>query len=93
LTKDKIQVRCKPSTNRDAIIRRQAYSVGTVVLSQKDTNEDPFPNNRHFGGSNALFADGHVKWLLKEKFMYAPAGGAYWNNWANKEPDWLWNLE
>jgi len=25
--------------------------------------------------------------------MYAPAGGAYWNNWANKEPDWLWNLE
>ena len=31
------------------------------------TNNCGVPNPLHFGGSNYLFADGHVKWLLPEK--------------------------
>jgi prepilin-type processing-associated H-X9-DG protein len=53
-------------------------------------NFDP----RHMGGLNVLFADGHVKWMHKEKLLYRPsgiAGGCYSGNHLTTDPDFLWN--
>ena len=57
-----------------------------------DSNEDPFPNDRHFDGMNALYADGHVKWNKKEVFSYVPPGGGGVYDYLNTDPKWLWNL-
>jgi len=35
---------------------------------------DFFPNDRHLGGLNVAFADGHVKWMKKINVVYTPSG-------------------
>lgn len=51
----------------------------------------------HNGGMNVLFADGHVKWMHKDAFLYKPGGNGgnvcsstYWNSEDDK---FLWNLK
>jgi prepilin-type N-terminal cleavage/methylation domain-containing protein/prepilin-type processing-associated H-X9-DG protein len=34
-------------------------------------------SDRHLGGSNACFCDGHAKWLRQEEFIYPNPAGAY----------------
>jgi prepilin-type N-terminal cleavage/methylation domain-containing protein/prepilin-type processing-associated H-X9-DG protein len=54
------------------------------------TNENPydyFPKDRHLGGMNVAFCDGHVKWMHKENLIYHTAGDPF----TSTDPKWLWN--
>lgn len=46
------------------------------------------PCTLHFEGSNAAFADGHVKWLRQEKLLAPPSGvlEADWTLWQPSAP-------
>ena len=57
------------------------------------TNENPYdwiPRNRHFDGVNVAFTDGHVKWMLKPKVLYLPAGNQI-QQVESTDPLFLWN--
>lgn len=53
------------------------------------TPNDWFPGDRHLGGMNVAFADGHVKWMQKSKVIYKPSGSYD----DSTDPDYLWNLK
>ena len=52
--------------NAGAFPSSQGYAIESPGIL--DQNEDSLPNNRHFDGLNALYADGHVKWGKKAFF-------------------------
>jgi prepilin-type N-terminal cleavage/methylation domain-containing protein/prepilin-type processing-associated H-X9-DG protein len=46
----------------------------------------PPPSADHFGGANALYADGHVKWQKIETFTDVPATPSDWRLWFPSAP-------
>jgi prepilin-type N-terminal cleavage/methylation domain-containing protein/prepilin-type processing-associated H-X9-DG protein len=66
----------------------QGYAI--AGMGAIDSNEDPLPNDRHFDGLNALYADGHVKWNKKDFFRYVPASGGGWANATDPDTRWVW---
>ena len=63
------------------------------AVNPPTTNENPYdwiPSDRHLGGLNVSFADGHVKWMQKTKVLYLPAGGQG-AQVVSTDPLSLWN--
>ncbi|MEO6907501.1 MAG: DUF1559 domain-containing protein [Abditibacteriaceae bacterium] len=69
------------------------FSVALMVRDQQPTTglQVCIPTDRHFGGVNALYADGHVKWNLYSFYQYQPAGGTGgWYDGNNPDTRWVW---
>jgi prepilin-type processing-associated H-X9-DG protein len=48
---------------------------------------------RHLGGLNVAFLDGHVKWLRKKDALYTPPGITVCSSvgYNSTDPKFLWN--
>jgi prepilin-type N-terminal cleavage/methylation domain-containing protein/prepilin-type processing-associated H-X9-DG protein len=64
------------------------YSISQEVAGG-DASGGIWPSDRHLGGANLLFADGHVKWLKAGKALY---GVGTLSDYVNStDPDFIWN--
>jgi prepilin-type processing-associated H-X9-DG protein len=79
----------------------KALDAGGEAWGTANDGEDDYDSipNRHLGGANVLFTDGHVKWLRKDALLWTPAsnaggidgGGGTGLNYASTDDRFLWN--
>ena len=79
-----------PAFAHNSIYSYDAVGDHACTASGTEDAYDPF-DGRHFDGQNVLFADGHVKWMLKTDVAYRPFAANCNNGWTVTDAKYIWN--